>query len=170
MTTLPPPDPQPARQLAADWRFLLRHPAHFLAFGFGTGLSPFAPGTVGTLAGFPLYFLLRGLEPAVYFLAVALLYVAGIWFCDIAGKAIGVADHGGIVWDEIVAFLLILPFAPSTLTGFVAAFFLFRLFDIWKPFPIGYFDKRLKNGFGVMFDDLLAAIYAILCLMVIFHG
>lgn len=169
MTTLLPPDSQPARQVAADWRFLMRHPAHFLAFGFGTGLSPFAPGTVGTLAGFPLYFLLRGLEPAVYFLAVALLYVAGIWFCDIAGKAIGVADHGGIVWDEIVALLLILPFAPSTLTGFAAAFLLFRLFDIWKPFPIRYADRHIHGGFGVMFDDLLAAGYAIACLLAMTH-
>lgn len=147
-----------------DWRFLLRHPAHFLAFGFGTGLSPYAPGTVGTLAGFPLYFLLRGLDPLVYFAVVALLYAAGVWFCDVAGKALGVPDHGGIVWDEIVAFLLVLPFAPQTLAGFGAAFLLFRLFDVWKPFPIRVIDERTHGGFGVMLDDLLAAGYAIVCL------
>lgn len=152
-----------------DWRFLLRHPAHFLAFGFGTGLSPFAPGTVGTLAGFPLYFLLRGLDPVIYFAVVTVLYVAGIWFCDVAGKAVGVADHGGIVWDEIVALLLILPFAPPTWAGFAAAFFLFRLFDIWKPFPIRMIDRRTTGGFGVMFDDLLAAGYAIACLLGLSH-
>lgn len=148
-----------------DWRFLLRHPAHFLAFGFGSGLSPAAPGTFGTLAGFPLYFLLRGLDPVLYFSLVALFFVAGIWLCDVAGKAAGAADHGGIVWDEIVAILLVLPFAPPTLIGFGAAFLLFRLFDIWKPFPIRTVDRRTTGGFGVMFDDLLAALYAIACLM-----
>ena len=152
-----------------DWRFILRHPAHFLAFGFGTGLSPFAPGTVGTLAGFPLYFLMRGLDPLIYCAAVAVMYVAGIWFCDVAGKAVGVADHGGIVWDEIVAFLMILPFAPQTLIGFAAAFFLFRLFDVWKPFPIYIVDDRTTGGFGVMFDDLLAAVYTVACLLLMVH-
>lgn len=152
-----------------DWHFLLRHPAHFLAFGFGTGLSPVAPGTVGTLAGFPLYFLLRGLDPLAYFAVVALLYAAGIWFCEVAGKALGVPDHGGIVWDEIVALLLVLPFAPQTLPGYGAAFGLFRLFDIWKPFPIGAIDRRVHGGFGVMLDDLLAAVYAVACLLALKH-
>lgn len=160
---------QHADQVAPDWRFLARHPAHFLAFGFGTGLSPYAPGTIGTLAGFPLFFLLRSLDPAAYFLAVAGLYLAGIWICDVAGKAVGAADHGGIVWDEIVAFLLILPFAPQTPTGWVAAFLLFRLFDIWKPFPIRLIDERTTGGFGVMLDDLLAAGYAVACLQAWSH-
>ena len=151
--------------MTANWRFLLRRPAHFLAFGFGTGLSPYAPGTVGTLAGFPLYFLLRGLDPVVYFAVVGALFAAGVWFCDVAGKALGVADHGGIVWDEIVALLLVLPFAPPMLAGYAAAFLLFRLFDIWKPFPIRYADEHIHGGFGVMFDDLLAAGYAIACLL-----
>lgn len=146
-------------------KFIFSHPAHFLAFGFGTGLSPYAPGTVGTLVAFPLFFLLHGLDPVIYFSVVAVLYAAGVWFCDIAGKAVGVADHGGIVWDEIVAFLLVLPFAPATLLGYALAFFLFRLFDIWKPFPIRYADKHIHGGFGVMFDDLLAAIYAVACLL-----
>lgn len=165
MTTLAPAD-MPVRP---GWRFILRHPAHFFAFGFGAGLSPVAPGTVGTLAGFPLFFLLHGLEPPVYFVVLAVLYAAGVWFCGVAGKALGVADHGGIVWDEIVAFLLILPFAPSTLAGYAAAFFLFRLFDIWKPFPIRMIDDRTGGGFGVMFDDLLAAVYTIACLRALTH-
>lgn len=142
-------------------KLVFSHPAHFCAFGFGAGLSPYAPGTVGTLIGFPLFFLLRGIDPLIYFSVVAVLYVAGIWFCDVAGKAIGVDDHGGIVWDEIVAFMLVLPFAPQTVLGYVLAFALFRLFDIWKPFPIRYADKHIHGGFGVMFDDLLAAIYAV---------
>ena len=148
-------------------KFVFSHPAHFLAFGFGAGLSPYAPGTAGTLVAFPLFFLLRGLDPVIYFSVVAVLYVAGVWICDVAGKAVGVADHGGIVWDEIVAFLLVLPFAPPTLLGYALAFFLFRLFDIWKPFPIRYADKHIHGGFGVMFDDLLAAIYAVACLLVL---
>ena len=150
-------------------KLVFSHPVHFLAFGFGAGLSPYAPGTVGTLVGFPLFFLLRGLDPVIYFSVVAVLYVAGIWFCDVAGKAVGVADHGGIVWDEIVAFMLVLPFAPQTPLGYVLAFMLFRLFDIWKPFPIRYADKHIHGGFGVMFDDLLAAIYAVTFLFLLAH-
>lgn len=150
-------------------RFVISHPAHFFAFGFGAGLSPYAPGTVGTLVGVPLFFLLRGADPVIYFSVVAVLYVAGIWFCDVAGKAVGVADHGGIVWDEIVAFMLVLPFSPQTLPGYTIAFALFRLFDIWKPFPIRYADKHIHGGFGVMFDDLLAAIYAVTFLFLLGH-
>jgi phosphatidylglycerophosphatase A len=146
-------------------RFVISHPAHFFAFGFGAGLSPYAPGTVGTLVGFPLFFLLRSVDLVIYFSVVAVLYVTGVWFCDVAGKSLGVSDHGGIVWDEIVAFMLVLAFAPQTLPGYVLAFCLFRLFDIWKPFPIRYADQHIHGGFGVMFDDLLAAIYAIVCLL-----
>ena len=98
-------------------KFVFSHPAHFLAFGLGAGLSPYAPGTVGTLVAFPMFFLLRGLDPVIYFSLVAVLFAAGVWFCDVAGKSLGVADHGGIVWDEIVAFLLVLAFSPHTLPG-----------------------------------------------------
>jgi len=144
-----------------SWRFLLRHPAHFLAFGLGSGLSPFAPGTAGSLLAIPLYLLLAWAVPMPWLLGVvAVAFLAGIWFCDVAGKSLGVADHGGIVWDEIVAMWLILAFTPMTLWWYGAAFALFRLFDIWKPFPIGYFDRHTHGGFGVMLDDLLAAIYA----------
>jgi len=140
----------------------MSHPAHFLAFGFGSGLSPYAPGTAGTLVAFPLYFLLAHLVSQTALIIILLLaFVAGVWFCDKTGKALGVSDHGGIVWDEIIAFMLVLLFVPQTLFWFGAAFGLFRLFDIWKPFPIRYFDNTIKNGFGVMFDDLLAAIYVL---------
>ncbi|NWG87084.1 MAG: phosphatidylglycerophosphatase A [Hydrogenophilaceae bacterium] len=144
--------------------FLFRHPAHLLAFGFGAGLAPKAPGTVGTLVALPLYFLLLPLG-SWYWLAVALALLVGVWACDVAGRALGVHDHGGIVWDEIAAFLLVLPFAPQNLAGFAMAFALFRLFDIWKPFPIRWFDRQVPGGLGVMLDDILAAGYAILCLM-----
>ena len=146
-----------------DRRFLLAHPAHFLALGLGAGLSPKAPGTVGILVAFPLFWLL--LASPLYWAWVALFLVLGVWACGVAGRALGVHDHGGIVWDEVAAFLLVLPFAPASWFGYVLAFALFRLFDIWKPFPIAWCDARLPGGFGVMFDDVLAAGYALLCLL-----
>lgn len=149
-----------------DLRFILAHPARFIAFGFGSGLAPFAPGTVGTLVGFPLFWLILQAEPspAAFFGLLALLFAVGVWACAHVGRLLGVADYGGIVWDEIVAFLLILWFTPSGLGWWVAAFFVFRVYDVWKPFPIRWFDARLKNGFGVMFDDLLAALFSVVTL------
>lgn len=150
-----------------DLKFLFAHPAHFLAFGFGSGLAPKAPGTAGTLVTFPLYWALMGL-PELYFWAVAGVFlVAGVWICDVAGKSLGIHDHGGIVWDEIAAFFCVLPFAPPTFLGWLVAFALFRLFDIVKPFPIGWLDAKVKGGLGVMLDDVLAAVYAIACILVV---
>jgi phosphatidylglycerophosphatase A len=146
-----------------DRRFLLAHPAHFLALGFGTGLSPKAPGTVGTLVAFPLFWLL--LESPFFWGWAALFLAVGVWACDVTGRALGVHDHGGIVWDEVAAFLLVLPFAPASVFGYALAFGLFRLFDIWKPFPIGWLDARVKGGLGVMLDDVLAACFSIVCLL-----
>jgi phosphatidylglycerophosphatase A len=145
-----------------NFKFLLAHPAHFFSLGFGSGLAPKAPGTFGTLVGLPLFWLISGYTISVQLLIIAVLFIVGIYFCDKTGKALGVADHGAIVWDEIVAMMLVLAFSPPSWLNWVVAFLLFRLFDIWKPFPIRQFDAKLKNGFGVMFDDLLAAIYAIL--------
>lgn len=148
-----------------SWRFVLGHPAHFLAFGFGAGLSPLAPGTAGTLAAFPVYWLLDlALPPAALPAAVLLMFLAGVRICGRTGRALGCADHGGIVWDEITAFVLVLSYTPPTPLGFAAAFVLFRLFDVLKPFPIGFLDRKLKHGFGVMLDDLLAAAYSLLIL------
>jgi phosphatidylglycerophosphatase A len=150
-----------------DLRFLFSHPAHFLALGFGAGLSPKAPGTIGTLIGFPLFWLLSFLSSTLFWVVLIGLLVLGIWVCDKTGRGLGVADHGGIVWDEIVAFALVLKFTPLTVAWFITAFALFRLFDIWKPFPIRYFDRTMKGGFGVMLDDLLAAGYAIIVVLTI---
>ncbi|CAG0953667.1 phosphatidylglycerophosphatase A [Methylophilaceae bacterium] len=147
-----------------DWKFLLRNPAHFFALGFGAGLSWIAPGTLGTLVALPLFALLMQAPELVHYTTIAVLFVLGIPLCGIAGASLGVPDHGSIVWDEIVAMLLVLEFTPLAWQWWVAAFLLFRLFDIWKPFPIRQFDARLKGGFGVMFDDLLAAVYAIAAL------
>lgn len=145
-------------------KLLMQHPAYFCGLGFGSGLAKKAPGTFGTLIGFPLFWLIAGYSLSMQLLIISILFVIGIYFCSATGKALGVADHGGIVWDEIVAMMLVLTFTPMQLQWWLAAFLLFRLFDIWKPFPIRQFDAKLKNGFGVMLDDLLAGIYAIICL------
>lgn len=144
-----------------DSRFMFSHPAHFLALGFGSGLSRRAPGTLGTLVAIPLFMALMVTPELVHYSVIAMLFIVGIPICGKTGKALGIPDHSGIVWDEIVAFMLVLEFTPSTWIWWLTAFLLFRLFDIWKPFPIRQCDINIKGGFGVMFDDLLAAIYAI---------
>lgn len=146
---------------------VLADPVIFLAFGFGSGLSPVAPGTFGTLVAFPLYWALSGIMSKEVFLGVVFaFYVIGIYFCEKAGKFSGEADHSGIVWDEIVAMLLILVLVPQSFWSFSMAFVIFRFFDIIKPWPIYIFDQKFKNGFGVMFDDLLAAIYTLVCFFI----
>lgn len=151
--------------ISPDARFVLSRPERAIAFGFGAGLSPFAPGTVGTLLGYPLFFGLQTMTPLAFWAAVAALFGLGVWCCDHTGRALGVHDHGGMVWDEVVAFVAILYFTPLSLGWLLGAFFIFRLFDVWKPFPIRYFDHTLRNGFGVMFDDALAAVYSILVIL-----
>lgn len=145
--------------------FAYSHPAHFIAFGFGTGLAPFAPGTFGTLLAIPLWWILEGTYSQFALLVlIALLFLIGIWACGQTGRRLGVPDHQGMVWDEVVAFLLVLTIVPRELEWQLSAFLLFRLFDILKPPPIRYFERRFRGGFGVMFDDLLAAGYTLLVL------
>ncbi len=147
------------------WRLLLSHPAHLISFGFGSGLAPRAPGTFGTLVAFPLYWLLAPLLSDVSFMILLVLaFALGVWVCGFTGKALGVQDYGGIVWDEIVSFMLVLFFTPPGWYWSLLAFVLFRIFDIIKPPPIRYFDSNWHGGLGVMFDDLLAAGYALMCL------
>lgn len=149
----------------ATARFVFSHPAHVVAFGFGVGLAPVAPGTFGTLLAFPLHAVVAPrLDPGVYAVLILALFVLGIWACERTGRALGVHDHGGMVWDETVAFLLVLFLTPPGLIWQAFAFLLFRLFDIFKPAPIRHFDRSIRNGAGVMFDDLIAAFYALLCL------
>lgn len=135
--------------------------------GGGAGLVPVAPGTAGTLLAVPIYWGLASVCPPATLLGlVALGFGVGIWACEHTGRALGVADHGAMVWDEIVAFVLVLFFTPAGYLWQGYAFLLFRLFDIIKPPPIRYFDRKLKTGFGVMFDDMLAAFYTLLALAV----
>lgn len=148
-------------------RFAFSHPAHFIAMGFGSGLAPFAPGTVGTLVALPLWWVLApgyG-APGVLLLCVP-LFAIGVWACAITGRDLGISDHGSMVWDEVVAFLAILAVIPDDWRWQAAAFFLFRAFDVVKPPPIRALEQRFKGGFGVMFDDLLAAGYTLLVLAV----
>lgn len=143
--------------------FLLAHPAHFLAFGFGTGLSPFAPGTVGTALAIPLYWALaKWLSPLAILALTPVLFLIGVWATGRAGRALGVSDHSGMNWDEIVAMLAILAFTPPTWAWQAFAFFVFRFFDVVKPPPVRYYDRVVKGGFGVMLDDVLAAGYTLL--------
>lgn len=155
-------------RLQPDWAFLRSHPAHLISFGFGAGLSRKAPGTFGTLVAFPLYwYLAPRLSDALFILLLIWLFAIGVWVCDITGKALGVDDYSGIVWDEVVAFMLVLFFTPDGFIWQLLAFSLFRFFDIWKPEPIRHFDKTWHGGLGVMFDDILAAGYTLLTLAVI---
>ena len=150
------------------FRFLVRHPAHFLALGFGAGLAPFAPGTFGTLVAIPIAHGLRLVTGDLGFaLAVALLFAAGVWASTVTSRNLGVSDHGAIVVDEVAAFLLVLFFTGQDPYREVAAFLLFRLFDIVKPPPARGIDRHWHGGFGVMADDIVAACYTLVAFALI---
>lgn len=148
---------------------VLSSPIHFLAFGFGSGLSPKAPGTVGTLAAIPLYLLLANLPLWSYLLAVLLISMTGIWLCGESSRRLGVHDHGGIVWDEFAGFLLTMVAAPQEWWWVIVGFGLFRLFDIWKPWPVRIADRKVHGGLGIMLDDLLAGVYAWIVLQLLVY-
>lgn len=135
-------------------------PVHFLAFGFGLGRMPVAPGTFGTLAGIPFFLLLQPLSLAAYLACVAAMFLAGIWLCHRTARDLGVHDHPGIVWDEIVGYLVTMTAAPAGWPWLVLGFVLFRVFDILKPWPIRHFDRRVPGGLGIMLDDVLAGVFA----------
>ncbi len=147
--------------LSLAW--LVRHPVCWLGFGFGTGLAPKAPGTFGTLPALPLAYLWlqAGASPLSLAWACIPLFVIGIYICGHTERAIGRPDYGGIVWDEIVAMLLVLAWVPFTWWWWLAAFGLFRVLDALKPWPIKWFDARVHGGFGIMLDDVIAALFAI---------
>ena len=146
-------------------RFLFAHPAHLVACGFGSGLAPVAPGTFGTLFAWASFIPLSRVLPELALLVViGVAFVLGVLACQRTGKALGVVDHGSIVWDEIVPFWLVLVLTPDDWRWQLAAFLLFRVFDITKPPPANYFDQQVKNGFGVMMDDVVAAFYTLVAL------
>lgn len=158
---------------------MLLNPVHAISMGFGSGLSTFAPGTVGTLAAIPLYLLAAHymswsvVEPKNFIILVTLMFVVGCVCAHYTGKALGVTDHGAIVWDEVVGYFVTMFFVPYATLSLVElfawviiGFFVFRFFDIFKPWPASWVDKNIKNGFGVMFDDVLAGIFSAVTLYI----
>ena len=151
----------PAAAIKPDWAFISAKPWRFMAFGFGSGLLPKAPGTWGTLAALPFYFLLNALPNYAYWMGLVLAFAIGVWICDKTSNDIGEDDHGGIVWDEFVGLWLALACVPPGWGWVVAGFVAFRLFDALKPWPISLADKHVSGGLGVMFDDILAGVAAL---------
>jgi phosphatidylglycerophosphatase A len=149
---------------AATRRVALRTPAGFFAFGFGAGLVRFAPGTMGTLMAVPFALLLAQLPLPAYGAALVAAFAAGLWFCGSASRALGREDPGGIVWDEMVGFWLTVALLPPAWGWWLAAFVLFRFFDIVKPWPVRLAERRFAGGLGIMLDDIVAALYAMLVL------
>lgn len=146
---------------------LMRKPVHWLAFGFGSGLSPKAPGTMGTLVAVPLYLLLAELPLAGYVWVLLLSFAIGVWLCHKTAAEMGVHDHGGIVWDEFVGFWLTMLLAPEGWQWVIVGFVAFRFFDIVKPWPIRWLDRHVHGGFGIMIDDVVAGIFAWLTLQLL---
>jgi phosphatidylglycerophosphatase A len=149
--------------------FNMKNPVHILAAGFGSGLSPFAPGTMGTLVAIPIYLLIAGLPLLAYLTICLVTFVMGIWLCDKTSKDLGVHDHGGIVWDEIVGYLVTMAGAPFGWQWILAGFILFRIFDILKPWPIRWLDKSVSGGFGIMLDDLVAGLFSAAILQMTYY-
>ncbi len=140
---------------------ILSNPVHCLAFGFGSGLAPKAPGTFGTLAAVPLFLLLSYLSFSEYLFVVIFASIVGIYFCGKTAKDLRVHDHPGIVWDEFAGFWITMIAVPVSWWSVLLGFALFRLFDIWKPWPIKWVDQHVHGGLGIMLDDVLAGLLAL---------
>ncbi|SEW17350.1 phosphatidylglycerophosphatase A [Luteibacter sp. 329MFSha] len=154
----------------ADRRRLLATPAGWLATGFGSGLTPKAQGTFGSLAAILPWLFLRDLTVIAWLGVIVVAFAIGVAACDAAGRILGVADHRSLVWDEFVGqWIALLPALHGPWWSIVLGFALFRLFDVWKPWPIGWFDRRVKGGFGVMLDDLIAGVFAAVVLFLTLH-
>jgi phosphatidylglycerophosphatase A len=146
---------------------VLTSPIHFLAFGFGSGLAPFAPGTFGTLAAVPLYLLMTNFSLPIYLGITLIAIIIGFWLCGKSSEMLGVHDHSGIVWDEFAGFFITMIAAPQGWQWIVLGFALFRLFDIWKPWPIHIVDQKVDGGVGIMMDDVIAGVYSLVVLQLI---
>ncbi|MBA2653171.1 MAG: phosphatidylglycerophosphatase A [Tatlockia sp.] len=145
-------------------------PAYFIAFGFGSGLMPIAPGTWGTIAAIPLYLLLVNLPLWIYLSFTLVAFILGVWVSTKVSRELGAHDYSGIVWDEVVGYLITMVMVPVGWGWMIVGFFLFRLFDIWKPQPIRLVDQKVKGGLGIMLDDVIAAIPAWLILQLLAWG
>jgi phosphatidylglycerophosphatase A len=147
-------------KLTADPKIVFRDPVHILAFGFGAGLSPKAPGTAGTLLAIPLIMFIHSFGWNVHAIAVMLICVSGVYICGASARKLGVHDHSGIVWDEIAGYAITMLAVPLTWYWLIAGFVLFRFFDIVKPWPIREADHSLRGGLGIMLDDIIAGVFA----------
>lgn len=148
--------------------FNLADPSQFLALGFGSGLAPKAPGTFGTIAAIPVFLLLSLLSPVFYAVTVIIMFIVGVYICGKTADDVGVHDHGAIVWDEFVGFFITMFMIPLSVSTIIVGFILFRFFDIVKPWPISLADKKMNGGFGIMFDDVLAGLFALAIMHIIF--
>lgn len=145
-------------------KLILTNPINFLAFGFGSGLASKAPGTMGTLACIPFYFLLSELPLEGYLSICLLVSLSGIYICGYAADSLKTHDHPGIVWDEFAGFLITMIAVPFSWVNLLLGFVLFRAFDILKPWPINWLDKKVSGGFGIMVDDIIAGVFSLACL------
>lgn len=152
-----------------NFRELLKRPACFLGLGFGSGLAPKAPGTFGTLAALPLYWLMQDLPLITYISIVVLAFIAGIWICQKSAEWLQQDDPSAVVWDEIVGYLITMIAAPSGWQWMVLGFVLFRFFDILKPWPINLADKAIHGGLGIMVDDVIAGIFSLVVIQWLYH-
>ncbi len=153
-----------AKPIPLNW--LSKHPVLILATGFGSGLLPKAPGTFGTLIAVPIYIFISGFDAASYWITFMALFLIGILICKTATQILKVHDHPSIVWDEIVGYLITMYSLPQHWTMVVAGFLLFRLLDIWKPWPIKMLDQTVKGGLGIMLDDVVAGVTANIILQI----
>ena len=168
--TTSPADRPPSRAERARTRIpasALREPVHLLALGFGSGLAPVAPGTFGSLVGVALALLVLQAGWWVALAAAVIASIAGVWICGESARRLGVHDHPAIVWDEVAGMMLVMLAAPATWWGAAMAFVLFRVFDVWKPWPIREVDHGMRGGAGIMLDDILAALWAVAVLVLI---
>lgn len=161
MDSQPSPNPEHRFHAKDPAKPQWRNPVHLLAFGFGSGAAPKAPGTFGTLAAIIPYLLLVQLSLPFYLAVLAIAFLVGIYICGQTAKDLGVHDHGGIVWDEFVGLWIALLLAPPGWLWLLAGFVLFRIFDIAKPWPIGWADRQVSGGLGIMLDDVIAGLYAL---------
>lgn len=154
----------------AKARLRLTNPCHLLAVGLGSGLSPIVPGTMGSLMAIPLWLIFKDLPLTPYLLLLVLSFVLGVYLCDKTSKDMGVHDHGSIVWDEFVGMWMTLLVIPVHSWQWVLiAFIAFRIFDMWKPWPIRWFDRYVHGGFGIMIDDVIAALFAMAAVAALAH-
>ena len=145
----------------------LTNPIHGLAFGFGSGLAPFAPGTFGTLVAIPIYLLLQPLSLSVYLAVLLVLILLSVYICGESARQLNTHDHSGIVLDEICGYLVTMILVPAGWLWIVLGFLLFRLFDIWKPWPIGLIDRKVQGGLSIVVDDVVAGVFAAICLQLV---